>query len=162
MSWREVKTQADIDEFMEKNGDLHDSVIVSVNYVSGCHDTDGSYMIVSSPDNALLLTVDSGWFGRIEMLFSGVVYHAVQGHAENYSAEIHECVLEFRTDLMGNTRDDRLIVWTDGTRLKSLEKFGIDLKAANDSFVIAKSLRWRYAKEADDMDIEDEVYKHFI
>ncbi len=49
MSWREIKTQADIDEFMEKNGDLHDSVIVSVNYVSGCHDTDGSYMIVSSP-----------------------------------------------------------------------------------------------------------------
>lgn len=162
MSWREINTQSDIDDFMEKNGSLHDSVIVSVNYVSGCHNTDGDMMIVSAPDNALLLTVDSGWLGRIEMLFSGVVYHAVQGYCERSSSEIHECVLEFRTDLMVKTRDDRLIVWTDGTRLKSLEKFGIDLKAANDSFVIAKSLRWRYAKEADDMDIEDEVYKHFI
>ncbi len=162
MSWRKISTQSDIDEFMEKNGDLHDSVVVSVNYVSGCHNTDGNSMIVYSPDNALLLTVDSGWFGRIEMLFSGVVYHAVQGHAENYSAEIYECVLEFRTDLMGKTRDDRLIVWTDFRQLNDLENFGIDLKNANDSFVIAKKLRWRYAEEADDMDIADEVYSLFI
>lgn len=46
MSWREINTQSDIDDFMEKNGSLHDSVIVSVNYVSGCHNTDGDMMIV--------------------------------------------------------------------------------------------------------------------
>ena len=162
MSWREINTQSDIDDFMEKNGSLHDSVIVSVNYVSGCHNTDGDMMIVSAPDNALLLTVDSGWLGRIEMLFSGVVYHAVQGYCERSSPEIHECVLEFRTDLMGKTRDDRLIVWTDFRQLNDLENFGIDLKKANDSFVIARSLRWRYAEESDEMDCIDEDYNRFL
>lgn len=150
MSWRRIDTQGDIDEFLRLTHSMHDSVIVSVDYVSGCGNTEKG-QIIFNPDNKLTITLDSQWTDRVEMLFTGVKYFSVEGFNECYSNELFSCILEFRTDLYGKTRDDRLIVWTDGGKFYPGEN-SIDLKDKNDTFVISKSLKWRFAGEAEEID----------
>lgn len=150
MSWRRIDTQGDIDEFLRLTHSMHDSVIVSVNYISGCGNTERGQKIFD-PGNRLAVTLDSQWTDRIEMLFTEVKYFSMEGYNECYSNELFSCVLEFRTDLYGKTRDDRLIVWTDGGKFQP-EANAVDLNKKNDTFVISKSLKWRFASEAEDMD----------
>ena len=50
---------------------------------------------------------------------------------------------------MGKTRDDRLIVWTDGS-YTSLEKIYIDLHNKSDTLIIAEKLKWRFIKDIEE------------
>lgn len=147
--WTEIKTDRDIEKFMKDTGCLHDAVIVSVQYESGCKNK-GEMQIIHSPaeNYKLLLTLDSQWVGRVEMLFEGVRHFRFGTYCDNYSNEIYDCSLEIRTDLLGKTRDDKLIVWSDYGDFKPLWKSScIDLNNGDASVIIADSLKYRLTEE---------------
>lgn len=149
--WTEIKTDEDIEKFMKDTGCLHDSVIVFINYESSCRNrNDGSGQIVhnNAENYKLLLTVDSSWYGRIEMLFEGVRHFRFGAYCDNYSNEIYSCSLAIHTDLLGKTRDDKLIVWADLGDCKPVWKSScINLNRSDASVVIANSLKYRLIKE---------------
>lgn len=145
--WHEINKDEDITEFLEKTGELHDSVIVSVSYDSGCSGTDtGLICFPPSDEHTLRLVVDSEWTGRIEIYFTGVRYFSFFGYSDTYVKNIFGCELEFRTDLLGKTRDDRLILWNDGG-IPDIRKLRIDLKGDNPSFIISEHMKWRFIED---------------
>ena len=144
--WNEIDTDADI----EKLGSLHDSVIVSVEYHSGCAGNRSGLTCWTEKDqHTASVIIDHSWTGRIELLFTGVRCCVISGFTENYTKEIYGCNLFFRTDLLGKTRDDRLIVWTDGGDI-SLENLCTNLNGNGQTVIIAERLKWRYIEKFDE------------
>ncbi len=143
--WHKIKSDEDIEKFMRNTSGLHDSVIVSANYESGCANDGEAQIIHCGPETyKLLLTVDSSWHGRIEMLFEGVRHFRFSAYCDNYSNQIFDCYLAIHTDLLGKTRDDKLIVWSDLGDFEPLWKSScIDLNKGDTSVVIAGSLKYR-------------------
>lgn len=146
--WNEIFTDEDIEFFLQKTSGMHDSVLVSAEYTMGCGNTD-SGRIVSNQSSAYLLRIlfDSDWTERIEMLFTGVRHLNFSGFRDNYLNDIYGCYLGFHTELMGKTRDDRLIVWSDGVFEPIMNGTHIDLKDSDTSFVIAEKMQWRFINE---------------
>lgn len=159
MAWRKIVSQDDIEYFLNETKCMHDSAVVSANYISGVYCDEKKAMHFPYNGTTLLLTVDSQWVDRIEMLFTGVKYCSMMK-----PTDIWDCTLEFRDDLYGKNRRDTLIVWTDGGRFSPEYEFVIKKFSLNESytsFVIAEGMKWRYAKEADELDCLDEDYERY-
>lgn len=146
--WNEIKTDDDIELFMDTTGYLHDSVIVSMNYISGDYVSKSGGMRFSPiEEHSLLLVVDSDCIGRIELLFGGVRKFSANCFDDFYAHEILGCYLKFHTDLYGKRRDDRFIVWADGG-FDPFEKTDSSLKDGGGvTYVIAETLKWRYKED---------------
>ena len=144
-TWNEIDSQEDIDFFMRVSGGMHDTVLVSAEYSMGCGNT-GNGMIIKNQSCEYIprMIFDSDWTERIEMIFTGVRHFNMCGFRDNYSNEIYGCFLEFHTELMGKTRDDRLIVWSDESFSPKVYGTSIDLKDCDGSFVIADGMKWRF------------------
>jgi len=148
-TWNEINTQEDIDFFMKSTGCMHDSIIISIEYYTGCDVTaDRKTLFSLESGYCMRLVAGSCWFGKIEMIFSGVKHFST-----GKSGDMWECYLGFHTNLMGRTRDDRLIVWTD-TGLFNPEIYGtkielgnIDLRSPANTYIIADRLKWRFTDE---------------
>lgn len=141
----EIKNEDDIKFFMNKCGGFHDSCIVSVNYSSGAFVDENKGMGNGElSEHTLLLTVHSQWCDNIELLFKGVRKFSVVGWQDNYFCDIYSAYLDFRTDLLGKCRDDRLIVWADDGSFKPAyyteERLISD---RNITYVIAEKLFWK-------------------
>ncbi|MBR1591998.1 MAG: hypothetical protein IJ666_03190 [Ruminococcus sp.] len=146
--WNEIETEEDIDFFMKVSGSMHDSVLVSAEYSMGCGSVKNGMIIKNqSCKYVLRMIFDSEWTKRIEMIFTGVRHFNMCGFRDIYSNEIYGCYLKFHTNLMGKTRDDRLIVWSDGYFSPEVYGTSIDLKNCDSSFIIADSLKWRFIKK---------------
>lgn len=149
--WNEINTEDDIDFFMQQTGCMHDAVIISLEFLSGCNVTEDRTTLFSfDGGSAVRLIIGSCWFGKIEMIFSGVKYFC-----SGKSADMWECSLHFRRDLLGRTRDDRLIVWTDGIFNPQIygtkiEPGAIDLGQPADTCIIAYELKWRFIKDIEE------------
>ncbi|MDE7104311.1 MAG: hypothetical protein K2O36_00350 [Ruminococcus sp.] len=157
--WTEIKTDKDVAKFMKDTGCLHDSVIVSVNYESGCKNNGDRQIIHTNAENyKLLLTVDSSWYGRIEMLFEGVRHFRFGTYCDIYSNEIYSCYLEIRTDLLGKTRDDKLIVWSDFGDFEPVWNSScVDLNKGDASVIIADSLKYRLINKLESKRLGDYI-----
>ena len=144
LMWKEIETEKDIEDFLEASYSMHDSVLVSAGYSTGCGETDNG-MIIACPGNKyeLKLVFDSDWCERIELLFTGVRHLNMCCFRDNYSNDIYGCHLAFHNELMGKTRDDRLIVWADNYFSPKIHGTSIDLKESETSFVIADRMKWR-------------------
>lgn len=114
MCWTAIKDESDIDKLMEEFYGFHDSCIISMNYVSG-NFVDENRAMGCGDENAhsLITRVDSQFGKRLEMRFGGVRKCCLTGFREDFFCDIFDATLEFRTDLLGKTRDDRLIVWAN-------------------------------------------------
>ena len=146
--WNEIKTEKDIDDFLEASYNMHDTVLVSAEYTTGCGNTDSGMIIAAPPQSCRLrLVFDCDWSERIEMLFTGVRHLSMCGFRDNYGNEISGCHLAFHNELMGKTRDDRLIVWADGYFVPEIHGSSICLKDSDASFVIADGLEWRFVSK---------------
>ena len=149
--WNEIETKKDIDFFMDETYSMHDSVMVSAKYSTDCGNTKDIIIIKSNNCGYVLRIIfDSQWCERIEMLFIGVRHFGFCGFRDFYSNEISGCYLAFHTELMGKTRDDRLIVWSDGYFSPNVQGTEINLKDCDSTVVIADSFKWRFIdKEAE-------------
>lgn len=129
----EVKNDSDIDRLMEEYGGFHDTCIVSVSYRSGASvDENGAMRDGNADEHTLSLILHSQWSKPIVLTFSGVRAVQIAGFRERYFCNIDEAYIAFRTDLLGKTRDDRLIVWAD---------WG-DLNNKDCTYVIAEKIFW--------------------
>lgn len=126
-------------------------MIILLEYIFGCNVTEDRATVFSFDNgNAIRLIIGSCWFGKIEMIFSGVK-HFCSGKSD----DMWECHLSFRRDLLGRTRDDCLIVWTN--RIFNSEIYGtkielgaIDLRQLIDTNIIAYELKWRFIKDIEE------------
>ncbi len=128
----EIRTERDIDRLMEEYAGFHDSCIVSASYRSGASvDERGGMSDGNADEHTLSLTLHSQCIKPIELTFSGVRAVHILGFQENCFCNIYEAYIAFRTDLLGKTRDDRLIVWSDRGKLDEKE-----------TYVIAEKMYW--------------------
>lgn len=138
--WNEVNTDEDIAYLMDIFGGFHESCIVSLNYISGnCmkKGRNGNIAMTTdeNTDHCILLTMDSEWRGRIELMFSGVKKFSCQCFEDCCMNYILSAYLKFHDDLRGKA-DSRLIVWANNREFEPLDPKG--------SYIIADSLKWRY------------------
>ncbi|MDE7364249.1 MAG: hypothetical protein K2N27_05085 [Ruminococcus sp.] len=140
--WNEINTDEDIAYLMDTYGGFHETCIVSLNYISGNYMKKGKNgnMAMATNENinhCIMLTVDSEWRGRIELMFNGVKKFSCQCFEDCYMNYILLAYLKFHDNLRGKA-DDRLIVWAND------EDF--DLLSLKGSYIIADSLKWRYSE----------------
>lgn len=138
--WIEINNDDDIENFY-KNFSFHDTYIESVMYASGVIEPDSHHTLTDNSHNMIITF--TCWGKRLEMLFTTVRRFSLQGFSERMFNEV-DGHIEFRTDLWGKYRNDRVVVFsTDG--LYYPEK--INLNYVCSTFVIADGLKWRFAKE---------------
>ena len=149
-AWHEVETEADLTALQQAAAAFHDAVISGMKLETGCRYAAGEGMYLpSAPEGRLLLYVDSDWFGRMELAFSGVRSFRFQPYTENFFPEIQEASVSFRTDLLGKTRDDRMIVWADGC-FDPFVPERLDLRSVPTSYIIAQALQWRLLQKSEE------------
>lgn len=141
--WIEINNDDDIADFF-KRYDFHDTYIESIIYSSGTMES-GKNSIIADGSHNMIITIISCWYGRLEMLFTKVRRFSLQGWSDSlFGNEMHDSIIEFRTDLFGKKRDDRVVVWSDcGCAYPQEINLGDDCT----TFVIADRLKWRFVKE---------------
>lgn len=112
-------------------------------YASGTIKSGKNSIIVDGSHN-MIITFTSCWYKRLEMLFTTVRRFSLQGFNDSPFNEICGGRIEFRTDLWGKNRDDRVVVWSDcGCSYPSEVNLNYDCN----TFVIAEGLKWRFAEK---------------
>lgn len=148
--WNEIKNEADIEALMNEYSGFHDSCIVSVNYSSGAYvDDNGGMSDGESTEHRVIIILHSQWDDPVELKFTGVRKCSIVGWQENYFCDIFGAYLNFRTDLLGKTRDDRLIVWADNGGFDPAdykEEKLISMNGSDCTYVVAEKLFWRKYK----------------
>ena len=135
--WIEINNDEDIENF-NKNFTFHDTYIESIMYASGVTEPDRYHTLTDNSHNMIITF--TCWGTRFEILFTRVRRFSLQGFNERMFNEA-DGFIEFRTDLWGITRNDRVIVWG---HLYIPQK--INLKDDNATYVIADGLKWRFVK----------------
>ena len=147
MCWTDINDDSDIKELMDSFMGFHDSCIVSINYVSGAYVDANEYMGFGDiRAHTVSMVFHSQWAKPLELCFSGVRKFAVTGFRENYFNDIFGASLQFRTDLFGRTRDDRLIVWADYEHFDPLtytDRYPLN-NGHEVTYAIAEKLKYRF------------------
>lgn len=138
--WIEINNDDDIENFY-KHFNFHDTYIESVMYASGVIEPDSHHTLTDNSHNMIITF--TCWGRRLEMLFTRVYRFSLQGYYYG-TPQYFDGYIEFRTDLWGKYRDDRVVVFSTGG-LYYPDK--INLNDACSTFVIADGLKWRFAKE---------------
>lgn len=150
MCWVEITDDNDIDALMEKYACFHDSCIISISYQSGNYvDERGAMGCGDLDGHTLSMIVKSQWCKPLELCFSGVRKCNITGFRENYFCDIFDATLEFRTDLLGKTRDDRLIVWAARGGFNPLtytEEYPLN-NGYETTYIIAEKLCYRFLEK---------------
>lgn len=156
MCWIDVSDNKAIEELMRDFSGFHDSCIVSVNYVSGHYVDEKRAMGCGGiDDHTLSLILQSQWAKPLELRFSGVRKCSITGFRENYFCDIFEATLCYRTDLLGKTRDDRLIVWADQEGFDPLvyrESYPLN-NGYETTYIIAEKLKYRFLDKEGEVEI---------
>lgn len=152
MMWTEIADKAAVNKLMSDYGCFHDSCIVSVSYTSGSYvDENGVMGDGSADEHTVTMLVHSQWRKPLELCFSGVKKCCITGFREMYFCNIFGATLDIRTDLLGKTRDDKLIVWADceGFDPRSYaEHYPLD-NGYEVTYIIAERLKYRIFKEGE-------------
>ena len=147
MCWTEIKDESSIKELMTAFMGFHDSCIVSISYGSGAYVNKEKAMGCGDKDeHTISMIFHSQWAKPLELFFSGVRKCVINGFSEYYFCDIFGASLQFRTDLLGKTRDDRLIVWADYESFDPLlhsEKYPLD-NGHEVTYIIAEKLKYRF------------------
>ena len=145
--WNEIKNKIDIDNLMEEYCGFHDSCIVSINYRSGAFvNNNGAMANGGFFDHSIEMVLHSQCNKPIELRFTGVRKCNIVGWEDNYFCDIFGAYLNFHSDLLGKTRDDKLIVWADWddfNPVNYMEEKTISNSRNNCTYVIAERCFWR-------------------
>ena len=149
--WNEIKNEIDIENLMKEYSGFHDSCIVSINYHSGAFvDDKGAMANGDLLEHSIEMILHSQWNKPIELSFTGVRKCNIVGFQDNYFCDIFGTYLNFHSDLLGRTRDDKLIVWADCDGFdptEYTEETPISTNGNCCTYVIAEKLFWRIITE---------------
>lgn len=125
--WTEINSDKDIEAFMQK---------------TAICDADESFEIVSMKyeNHNLSLVIESRTTGKIEMFFEYVYHFSNFRFGRSYWKYDGGCYLEFRTDLLGRTRNDRLIVWTDNHSVLN----NVLESDSDNAVIVAERMKYRF------------------
>ena len=145
--WNEIKNEIDIENLMKEYSCFHDSCIVSINYHSGAYvDDTGAMANGGLLEHSVEIILHSQWNKPIELRFTGVRKCNIVGFEDNFFCDILGAYLNFHRDLLGRTRDNKLIVWADCASfnpIKYTEETPISTNGNYSTYVIAEKLFWR-------------------
>ena len=145
--WNEIKNEVDIENLMKEYYGFHDSCIVSINYHSGAFvDDKGAMANGGLLEHSVEMILHSQWNKHIELRFTGVRKCNIVGFLDDYFCDIYGAYLDFHSDLLGGTRDDKLIVWADCDGFNPTEyteETPISTNGNYSTYVIAEKLFWR-------------------
>ena len=147
--WNEIKNEVDIENLMKEYYGFHDSCIVSINYHSGAYvDDKGDMLNGELLEHSIEMILHSQWNKPIELRFTGVRKCNIVGFLDDYFCDIFGAYLDFHNDLLGGTRDDKLIVWADCDGFDPTEYTEETPISTNCcTYVIAEKLFWRIITE---------------
>ena len=121
-----IKNLADINTFIEKTNALHDGYVIAVEYQNNGIKNHGDFYEFNSELKRLKIRVliTSICDAVLEMVFEDIL----EWRITEADCDILEVAVRF---------DDKgYIVWSDGA-------IGLDNVEENDSYVIAKTMKWR-------------------
>ena len=127
--FNEIKTEKDIQNFIDKTNSLHDGYIVGLQYTNDVHtnvDENGYYTNPDATKLILRILVTSIWNTVVEIEFESLWKWQVLNNT--YFNEILDTSVSFNDKGYIVWADD---VWTDQNDLEGC------------SFAIAKSMKWR-------------------
>ena len=130
--FNEIKTEKDIQNFIDKTNSLHDGYIIGVQYTNDVHTNVDENGFFTNPDATKLILrilVTSIWNTVVEIEFEGLWEWQILN--DTYFYEILDTSVSFN--------DKGYIVWADDVWNNREELEGC-------SFAIAKSMNWRIAK----------------
>lgn len=149
--WNEIKNEIDIENLMQEYSGFHDSCIVSINYHSGAFVNDKGAMANGELiEHSIEMVLHSQCNKPIELRFTGVRKCNIVGWEDNYFCDIFGAYLNFHSDLLGKTRDNKLIVWADWDGFNPInytEEKPISTNGKYSTYVIAEKLFWRTMTE---------------
>ena len=127
--FNEIKTEKDIQNFIDKTNSLHDGYIIGVQYTNDVHTNVDENGFFTNPDATKLILrilVTSIWNTVVEIEFEGLWEWQILN--DTYFYEILDTSVSFN--------DKGYIVWADDVWNNREELEGC-------SFAIAKSMKWR-------------------
>ena len=140
--FHEIKSQSDIEEFIDRTNALHDGEIIDVRFshTGISKDKKGGYCFDPSRTKLTLqILVTSLWDTVIEIEFEDLLHWQVKGSPCTFD-DIIETHVKIDRGLCTIFPELDWIVWSDDT-FATME----DLKDC--SYVIAKSMKWRISAE---------------
>lgn len=129
--WREIKTESELEQFMETMLYFHDSCVKEMCYLSGAYVTDKLAMYPINNRRILRVAIQQQYEKRpmIEMEFGGLKKLKLNPNDENHTCEILDATLIMK---------DGDVYWCDcGGLLET------DLEKYEGTLICATSLRWR-------------------
>lgn len=143
--WHLIESEEDIHRLLQEYNGFHDSCIAGAHFETGCLVTSARAMANGSPDQRILrITFHSQWVSQpLELCFGGVRQFSLTGWQDNYFCEIFDCCLRFQKD-PPFSKDMPGILWADWANFSPTDPITI-LEEPMCSFVIANSLKWRFA-----------------
>ena len=126
--WNYIEAQDDIDNLMNETAGFHDSIIKSLNYISGGYVASNKSMYPFDSKRTITLLVDSQITDPIEMVFEGVTAMSLHPSGESRTAEI-----------LGSS-----IFMKDGVILFSDEILSDFDTSHMGTWITSYSLRWRF------------------
>lgn len=146
MVWKEILTDADIEELMDTCLGFHDACIVSAAYASNTYVDEEGKMYFTEPENFRLnVLFHSQWkIRRFELSFGGVRRVHLVGGQDNHLNIIYGAYLKFHKNILPAKYDmpKRQIVWSDHAEF-ALNEIDEPFKEPAVSYIIASSLKWR-------------------
>ena len=125
--WHYVETQEDVDTLMETAGDFHDSVLKSLEYISGSRVYPDKSMTPIDSLRKLKMIFESQCTDTIELLFEGLIALNLRPKDDNWTTEITEASVFLNEETVFFAEDEM-----------EKEEFQPDRTCAK-----AYSLRWR-------------------
>ena len=127
--FKEIKTEKDIQDFIDKTNSLHDGYIIGLQYINDVHtniDKNGDFTNPDATKLILRILVTSIWDTVVEIEFESIWKWQV----------LNDIYFDVILDTSVSFNDKGYIVWADDV--------WTDQNDLDDcSFAIAKSMKWR-------------------
>jgi len=127
-NWNYVDTIEDIDTLMERFFGFHDSVIVSLDYISGSGRRKEGIAICDSTRKATV-KLDTCWCNSIELVFEGLLSLNLRPSKDNYSSELYTASIFIKDEIIYFATDN----------VEDISSLSDDI-----TWMSAFSLKWRF------------------
>jgi hypothetical protein len=118
--WNYIEKDNDIDYLMTSFHDFHDSVLRTLNYISGSGKPEKGGIYVSDSLRQVSMIFDSDWSDSIEMVFEGVLKLNLCPAVDNYSSDLSIATLYKENEIITFYTDEKETIQNyDGTWIKS-------------------------------------------
>lgn len=124
--WNYIESEKDIENIMETFGEFHDSVLKTLNYISGSRKVEEGMIVIDSVRQVSMI-FDSDWSDSIEIVFEGVLALNLRPAKDNYSSELFSATIMLK---------DATILFYDGEVISEQKNY-------EGTWLNALEVRWR-------------------